>query len=273
MLSESTKRAEQEQKARRASKWSEGVEQNHKKASTRVSVRVSAQTLAGVSAAVLAFGVGVDEGDGAVVKNARSESSRSALNIRQRVRRARAQNAGAGCEASGARAGSVLNKSNDYARAQNERSESEMFAEREQTSALDKITQRAEGSIVCVGEREQRARGARAKMRGESQGRADRDSELLQKEFMVGLPNEACPTQPRHQRWQIYCPQGAYKPPPSIKQPVISETTGAGRSCATVMTYIYPGPENRTGRGLETLSTGLWLLNSWLSCKSSRGGN
>ena len=35
-------------------------------------------------------GVAVDEGDGAVVKNAWNESSRSALNTRQSVRRARA---------------------------------------------------------------------------------------------------------------------------------------------------------------------------------------
>ena len=54
-----------------------------------------------------------------------------------------------------------MNKSNEYARAQNERSEREMFTEREQTSACDKITHRAEGASVwrseskeCV-EREQ----------------------------------------------------------------------------------------------------------------------
>jgi hypothetical protein len=94
--------------------------------------------------------VGADEGDGAVVKSAWSES-RSALNTRQRVRRSRAQNAGIECEARVARAGSVLNKSNEYARARDERSESEMFTE--QTSALDKITQRAEGASVCGGAR------------------------------------------------------------------------------------------------------------------------
>ena len=195
-------------KTRRASKGSECVSVDK-----GVSEGVGADAGEGVGG-----GVGVDEGDGAVVKNAWSESSRSALNTRQRVRRTRAHNAGVECEARRARAGSVLNKSNEYARAQNERSESEMFTEREQTSAFDKITQRAEGASVWRSEskerveREQkcgvRARGALI----ETLSFPKKNSWWIY-QTRHALPNHAI-------SGGRYCPHGAYSLPPSSLTPM-----------------------------------------------------